>query len=76
MGITYRIIFTDFSMPIMDGIQATRNIRSIFKDKMNVPRISIIGVTGHVQSEYQKSGLNTGMDEIPIPLPVMIYRYR
>jgi CheY-like chemotaxis protein len=39
-------------MPVMDGIDATRNIRAIFKDKKKVPKITIIGVTGHVQSQY------------------------
>ena len=27
VGITYSVIFTDFSMPVMDGIQATILIR-------------------------------------------------
>ena len=31
-GISYKIIFTDFSMPGMDGIDATKKIRSILKD--------------------------------------------
>ena len=28
-GMRYKLIFTDFKMPIMDGIEATRQIRQI-----------------------------------------------
>ena len=32
-GITYKIIFTDFSMPVMDGIEATKKMRSFLTSK-------------------------------------------
>lgn len=48
-GTTYEFIFTDFSMPKMNGIEATREIRK-FLDSKGIPRLQqpiIIGVTGH-----------------------------
>ena len=44
-NMSYKMIFTDFSMPEMDGIQLTRNIRKMFADPKSQP--IIIGVTGH-----------------------------
>ena len=62
---SYGFIFTDFSMPIMNGIDATKNIRDyLLKDK-KIPRQYqpiIVGITGHVQEEYQQQGLDAGMD--------------
>ena len=46
---SYLLIFTDFSMPVMDGIEATTKIR---------------GVTGHVQDSFTKKGKSAGMNEI------------
>ena len=63
-GINYKIIFTDFSMPIMDGIDATKEIRSIEKDQKDAKKITIVGITGHVQSKFQEEGIKAGMDEI------------
>ena len=52
-------------MPVMDGIDATKNIRSIFNSKPEkVDKIIIVGVTGHVQGKFQEEGINAGMDEI------------
>jgi CheY-like chemotaxis protein len=45
-GMRYSIIFTDFSMPVMDGIEATKKIRAYLEPKGQKP--IIIGVTGHV----------------------------
>ena len=47
-GMRYSVIFTDFSMPIMDGIEATKKIRSYLGQE----RPTIIGVTGHVQDSF------------------------
>jgi CheY-like chemotaxis protein len=45
------VIFTDFSMPVMDGIQATKKMRAFLRDKVAV-QPAIIGVTGHVLDEF------------------------
>ena len=58
----YSIIFTDFSMPVMDGIEATAKIRAYLKPKNEKP--IIIGVTGHVQESFKQKGIAAGMDKI------------
>ena len=37
-GFQYQIIFTDFNMPKVDGIDATKMIREILKDKFKLHR--------------------------------------
>ena len=64
-GLTYKVIFTDFSMPILDGISATYQIRDFLTDKMEIQRKDqpvIIGVTGHVQDKFTNEGIKAGMD--------------
>ena len=54
-GNEYTIIFTDFSMPIMDGISATKIIRRLLKDNYNLAieaQPKIFGVTGHVLDNF------------------------
>ena len=50
-GINYALIITDFNMPEMDGIEATRLIRNFLSSQKvaieNQP--IIIGATGHVE---------------------------
>ena len=55
-GMTYAIIFTDFSMPVLNGIDATSKIRNYLTNQLKIDRDSqpiIIGITGHVQSSFQ-----------------------
>lgn len=64
-GMSYGLIFTDFSMPVMNGIDATKQIRKYLKTKQNIPRNLqpiIIGITGHVQEAFQQQGIDAGMD--------------
>jgi len=73
-GMSYKIIFTDFKMPIMDGIDATEHMRRILTEDYNLKREDqprIIGVTGHVLNSYKKKGLKAGMDDI-LPKPLYI----
>ena len=35
-GIQYKIIMTDFSMPIMDGIEAARHMRAYMTDQLKL----------------------------------------
>lgn len=68
---SYRLIFTDFEMPIMNGIDATKKIREKY-ELLEQP--SIIGVTGHVLKKFRIEGQRVGMDEIiakPVYFPVM-----
>ena len=56
----YSIVFTDISMPVMNGIQATKKIRGF----IGYNSIKIVGVTGHVQESFKQEGIAAGMDEI------------
>ena len=63
-GLTYRLILTDFSMPVMDGLQATRLIRDHL-NRLGIPRgaqPTIVGITGHVLDVFTDQGLEAGMD--------------
>lgn len=63
----YAIIFTDFNMPVMNGIESVGLMRKFLEKEIKIARIRqpiIIGVTGHMLKEYQKEGIDAGMDEI------------
>ncbi|CEG36971.1 hybrid signal transduction histidine [Plasmopara halstedii] len=68
---SYDIILMDCEMPIMNGYDATRNIRG-FEKLHKLPRIPIIGVTAYAMSGDRKKCLDAGMDEFivkPISKP-------
>jgi len=77
-GISYKAIFTDFSMPIMDGIEATAKIRAFLNTEMTIPlgeQPAIIGVTGHVGSKFTVLGEKAGMNQVvakPVYLQNMV----
>lgn len=49
LNIHYKLIFTDFNMPIMNGLEATAKIREIVEDQHQP---IIVGVTGYASSKY------------------------
>jgi len=56
----YDLIFMDVQMPVMDGFQATQEIRSLGEDSSSIP---IIAVTANAfQSEREKC-FSSGMDD-------------
>ena len=51
------MIFTDFQMPILDGISATYQMREVMTEDFKIEREDqpkIIGITGHVQDKFTK----------------------
>ncbi len=63
----YDIILMDINMPIMDGMECSRNVRALSDpDKANIP---IIAITGNAQNysieEFKDAGIN---DYLPKPL--------
>lgn len=57
----YRIIFMDIQMPVMDGFEATRQIRA--SDTKTSKTIPIIAMTAEVFQEDIDNALKAGMDE-------------
>ena len=46
---SYKMIFTDFNMPVMDGLESTAKMRQFLKKEMKLDRKNqpiVIGVTG------------------------------
>jgi two-component system sensor histidine kinase/response regulator len=77
MGMSYKIIFTDFSMPNMNGIESTKKMRK-FLYEMKVPKSeqpTIIGVTGHILDDYRIEGENAGM-ELIVPKPLYLKDFK
>jgi signal transduction histidine kinase/CheY-like chemotaxis protein len=58
----YNLILMDIQMPIMDGIEATKNIRKLEKEN-NRPTIKIMAVTAFALERDKEQCLNAGMDE-------------
>ncbi|KAJ6091718.1 hypothetical protein N7467_003687 [Penicillium canescens] len=56
------IIVMDISMPIMDGLVATRRIREFEKSLANKDRVTIVALTGLAQADVQRDATGSGMD--------------
>jgi len=57
----YDVIFMDVEMPVMDGIETTKQIRSGSAGKVN-ESIPIVAVTAYALAEYEKECLDAGMN--------------
>ena len=62
------LIIMDVSMPVLDGISATTEIRA-FEQENNLPATPIIGVTAHAMSGDMEKCLDAGMDDY-LPKPI------
>ncbi|KAL2816037.1 hypothetical protein BDW59DRAFT_11906 [Aspergillus cavernicola] len=58
----YDLILMDISMPIMDGIVATNEIRQ-FEEEKSLPRARIMAVTGVASTDMQQRAKGAGIDE-------------
>ena len=69
----YKAVLMDIQMPVMDGLDATRQIRSFGAHYADIP---IIAMTAHATQEHRKDSLDAGMNEhISKPVdPLELYR--
>lgn len=70
---TYSLILMDYMMPLMDGLEATRQIRSIEMDEMRHPT-PIIAMTGNVMQGEKDKCMEAGMNDFigkPFTLEVL-----
>ncbi|MBI1393703.1 MAG: response regulator [Alphaproteobacteria bacterium] len=58
----YAVIFMDMSMPVMDGSEATKAIRS-FETSKRAPRTPIIAITAHAMTGDRERFLLDGVDD-------------
>ena len=69
----YDLILMDIQMPIMDGYEATRQIRAL--EDPDIAGIPIIAMTANAFEEDKKTALEAGMNghtAKPIDVPVLL----
>ncbi len=59
----YDLILMDIQMPVMDGYEATKNIRKIEKNNNISNKIKIVAITANAMKEDRSKCLNAGMDD-------------
>lgn len=59
----FDVILMDIMMPIMDGFQATKEIRTIEKEKNIEKRTPIIAITANTMDNDRDKCLSYGMDD-------------
>ncbi len=68
MHVKYNMILMDCMMPVIDGYQATKEIRKIEKEN-KMSRTAIVALTANATEEDRQKCLEAGMDDF-IPKPI------
>ncbi len=59
----YDLVLMDIQMPVMDGLEATNEIRKIEESRSAKEHIKIIAITAYVMERDRKMCINAGMNE-------------
>ena len=59
----YDLIMMDLQMPVMDGLEATRHIRTFEKETESPHHVYIVALTANAISEMKKDCTMAGMDD-------------
>lgn len=62
-GKNYDLILMDMEMPVMDGLESTRQIRTYEKETNLAKRVYIIALTANLISERKEECIQAGMDD-------------
>lgn len=58
----YKLILMDLQMPVMDGLQATRELRRLMKER-RIPEIPIVALSAHDTDSDKRAAKREGMAE-------------
>lgn len=58
----YKLILMDLQMPVMDGLQATRELRKLMREK-RIPEIPIVALSAHDTDSDKRAAKREGMCE-------------
>jgi signal transduction histidine kinase len=58
---TFSLVFMDIEMPVMNGLDATREIRR-YEQQHQLNRVPIVGLSGNARNEQIATALEAGMD--------------
>ena len=59
----YDLIMMDLQMPVMDGLESTRQIRILEKETENDHHVYIVALTANAISEMKEDCIIAGMDD-------------
>ncbi len=63
---SYDLIFMDWMMPVMDGLEATQKIREFERKTPGRSKTPIIGLTANASAEDRETCLQAGLDDVVI----------
>ncbi|HLN73390.1 MAG: response regulator [Methylococcaceae bacterium] len=60
----YDVILMDLQMPVMDGLEAARQIRTVEKEKQTNGHVYIIALTANMIADKKDECMQAGMDNM------------